>query len=106
MIANIRAEDFLHGSEEKLSLPPRSILLTCDDGLRNTLTEMMSILQGLGLSCLFFAAGTSADGTPSMLGYEELYLMSPAAIVPPRPTPAATIAILPVFVSVKRVMMA
>ena len=31
---------------------------------------------------------------------------SPAAIVPPRPTPAATIAILPVFVSVKSVTMA
>jgi peptidoglycan/xylan/chitin deacetylase (PgdA/CDA1 family) len=71
----ISPEDFLHWSEEKLSLPPRSILLTCDDALRNTLTEMVPILQELGLSCLFFATGASANETPSMLWYEELYLM-------------------------------
>jgi peptidoglycan/xylan/chitin deacetylase (PgdA/CDA1 family) len=76
----IAPEDFLHWSEEKwsehkLSLPPRSILLTCDDALQNTLTEMVPILQELGLSCLFFATGASADETPSMLWYEELYLM-------------------------------
>jgi hypothetical protein len=71
----ITPEDFLHWSKEKLSLPPRSILLTCDDALRNTLTEMVPILQELGLSCLFFATGASADETPSMLFYEELYLM-------------------------------
>lgn len=62
-------------SEEKLSLFPRSILLTCDDALRNTLTEMVPILQELGLSCLFFATGASVDKTASMLWYEELYLM-------------------------------
>jgi peptidoglycan/xylan/chitin deacetylase (PgdA/CDA1 family) len=50
-------------------------LLTCDDALRNTLTEMVPILQELGLSFLFFATGASADETPSMLWYEELYLM-------------------------------
>jgi peptidoglycan/xylan/chitin deacetylase (PgdA/CDA1 family) len=71
----IMPEEFLHWSEEKLSLPPRSILLTCDDALRNTLTEMAPMLQELGLSCLFFATGASADETPSMLWYEELYLM-------------------------------
>ena len=76
----ITPEDFLHWSEEqwseeKLSLPPRSILLTCDDALRNTLTEMAPILQEFDLSCLFFATGASADETPSMLWYEELYLM-------------------------------
>jgi peptidoglycan/xylan/chitin deacetylase (PgdA/CDA1 family) len=71
----ITPEDFLHYSEEKVSLPPRSILLTCDDGLRNTLTEMVPVLQEFGLSCLFFATGASADEMPSMLWYEELYLM-------------------------------
>ncbi len=71
----ISPEDFLRWSNEKLSLPPRSILLTCDDALQNTLTEMLPILQEFGLSCLFFATGASADETPSMLWYEELYLM-------------------------------
>jgi len=71
----ISPEEFRRWSEEKLSLPPRSILLTCDDALQNTLTEMVPILQELGLSCLFFATGASADDTPSMLWYEELYMM-------------------------------
>ncbi len=68
-------EEFLHWSDGEVSLPPRSVLLTCDDALRNTLTEMVPILRDLGLSCLFFATGTSAEETPSMLWYEELYLM-------------------------------
>jgi peptidoglycan/xylan/chitin deacetylase (PgdA/CDA1 family) len=78
----ITPEEFLQWSEEKLALPPRSILLTCDDGLRNTLTEMVPVLQEFGLSCLFFATGASADEMPSMLWYEELYLMLLAADEP------------------------
>jgi peptidoglycan/xylan/chitin deacetylase (PgdA/CDA1 family) len=71
----ITPEDFLRWSEKVLSLPRRSILLTCDDALRNTVTEMVPILQEFGLSCLFFATGASADEMPSVLWYEELYLM-------------------------------
>ncbi len=71
----ISPEDFRRWLEGELSLPPRSILLTCDDALRSTLTEMVPILQDLGLSCLFFATGASVEETPSMLWYEELYLM-------------------------------
>ncbi|MBZ5615009.1 MAG: polysaccharide deacetylase family protein [Acidobacteriia bacterium] len=71
----ISPEEFLRWSEGGLSLPPRSILLTCDDALRNTLTEMVPVLHELDLTCLFFATGASADETPSMLWYEELYLM-------------------------------
>jgi peptidoglycan/xylan/chitin deacetylase (PgdA/CDA1 family) len=83
----ITPEDFLHWTEEgwsakKVSLPPRSILLTCDDALQNTLTEMVPILQEFGLACLFFATGASASETPSMLWYEELYLMLLDAIEP------------------------
>jgi peptidoglycan/xylan/chitin deacetylase (PgdA/CDA1 family) len=71
----ISPKDFLRWNNEEISLPPRSILLTCDDALRNTLTEMVPILHEAGLSCLFFATGASTDETPSMLWYEELYLM-------------------------------
>ena len=71
----IAPADFLHWTERGLSLPPRSVLLTCDDALHNTLTEMVPILQEIGLPCLFFATGASAEETPSMLWYEELYLM-------------------------------
>jgi peptidoglycan/xylan/chitin deacetylase (PgdA/CDA1 family) len=73
----ISPEDFLHWLEGDLTLPPRSILLTCDDALRNTLTEVVPILREHGLRCLFFATGASAEKTPAshMLWYEELYLM-------------------------------
>jgi peptidoglycan/xylan/chitin deacetylase (PgdA/CDA1 family) len=68
-------EEFLSWSDGKSSLPPRSILLTCDDALQNTLTEMVPVLRELDLSCLFFATGASTEEQPSMLWYEELYLM-------------------------------
>jgi peptidoglycan/xylan/chitin deacetylase (PgdA/CDA1 family) len=76
----ISPEDFLRSLEGGLSLSSRSVLLTCDDALRNTLTEMVPILQEFGLSCLFFATGASVGQTASMLEYsmlwyEELYLM-------------------------------
>ena len=71
----ITPDDFLHWCKGELPLPARSILLTCDDALRNTLTEMVPILHDLCLSCLFLATGASAEETSSMLWYEELYLM-------------------------------
>lgn len=63
---------WLHGQE---SLPPWAVLLTCDDGLRNNLTDMVPILQEEGLRCIFFVTGGSAGETRTMLWYEELYLL-------------------------------
>ena len=56
-------------------LPPRAVLLTCDDDLRNTLTDMVPILQEHGFSCLFFVTGASLGEVPAMLWFEQLYLM-------------------------------
>ena len=61
--------------ESEQELPPRAVLLTCDDDLRNTLTEMVPVLQEYGLSCLFFVTGASLGEVSSMLWYEQLYLM-------------------------------
>lgn len=55
-------------------LPPRAVLLTCDDGLSNAATDMLPILQEEGLSCLFFVTSRALAEEPSMLWYEELYL--------------------------------
>lgn len=71
----ISPEDFLGWIAGEHPPPSRAVLLTCDDALQNTLTGMLPILQNLGLPCLFFATGASAEETPSMLWYEELYLM-------------------------------
>jgi peptidoglycan/xylan/chitin deacetylase (PgdA/CDA1 family) len=56
-------------------LPPRAVLLTCDDGLLNNLTEMLPILEEEKLRCLFFVTGASAGEERGTLWYEELFLM-------------------------------
>jgi peptidoglycan/xylan/chitin deacetylase (PgdA/CDA1 family) len=71
----ISPEEFLRWCEDGRESPPRSVLLTCDDGLRNSLYDMLPILQEAGLTCLFFVTGASLATTPTMLWYEELYLM-------------------------------
>ena len=75
----ISPPEFLAWCEGKQELPPRAVLLTCDDDLRNTLTEMVPILQEHRLSCLFFVTGGSLSEVPAMLWCEELYLMLLAA---------------------------
>jgi peptidoglycan/xylan/chitin deacetylase (PgdA/CDA1 family) len=75
----ISHEEFLLWSEGKQELAPRSVLLTCDDGLRNALTDVLPILQEFGFSCLFFVTGDSLSEMPTMLWHEELYLMFLAA---------------------------
>jgi peptidoglycan/xylan/chitin deacetylase (PgdA/CDA1 family) len=71
----ISPQEFLLWCEARHELPARSVLLTCDDGLRNSLFDMLPILQEFELKCLFFVTGASLGYTPTMLWYEELYLM-------------------------------
>jgi len=75
----ISPTEFLLWCEGGHELPPRSVLLTCDDGLRSSLFDMLPILQEFDLECLFFVTGASLSPTPTMLWYEELYLMFLAA---------------------------
>jgi peptidoglycan/xylan/chitin deacetylase (PgdA/CDA1 family) len=75
----ISAKEFLRWCESERELPPRSVLLTCDDGLRNSLFDMLPILQEFELECLFFVTGASLGGTATMVWYEQLYLMLLAA---------------------------
>jgi peptidoglycan/xylan/chitin deacetylase (PgdA/CDA1 family) len=51
------------------------VLLTCDDGLLNALTDMVPILLEEGARCLFFVTGASLQDAPACLWYEELYAM-------------------------------
>jgi peptidoglycan/xylan/chitin deacetylase (PgdA/CDA1 family) len=61
------------GINQANPLPPRSVLITCDDGLLNTFTDMLPLLQSEGVSCLFFVTAASCTNEPGMLWYEELY---------------------------------
>lgn len=71
----ISPEQFRLWCESKCQLPPRSVLLTCDDGLRNALTDILPAFQELGLNGLFFVTENSLSGNSSMLWHDELYLM-------------------------------
>src|ERR1700689_1731028 len=53
----VRPEDFRAWIEQGKQLPPRAVLVTCDDGLLNTLTDMLPVLQSESISCLFFVTG-------------------------------------------------
>jgi len=75
----ISPEEFLLWCAAAHELPPRSVLLTCDDGLRNAFFEMLPILQEFETECLFFVTGASLSHVPTMLWHDELYLMFLAA---------------------------
>jgi peptidoglycan/xylan/chitin deacetylase (PgdA/CDA1 family) len=71
----IAPEDALAWRKGRCELPPRAVLLTCDDGLLNCLTDMLPVLQQEEVKCLFFATGASAEESRGMLWYEELFLL-------------------------------
>jgi len=71
----ISPEDALAWREGRRELPPRAVLLTCDDGLLNCLTDMLPVLQQETVRCLFFVTGASAEESRTMLWYEELFLL-------------------------------
>ena len=71
----IAPEDALAWCEGRRELPLRAVLLTCDDGLLNNLTDMLPVLQQEELRCLFFVTGSSTGEVRTMLWYEELFLI-------------------------------
>jgi len=71
----ISPERFRRWLRREDDLPPRAIMLTCDDGLLNCITTMLPVLRDEGLQCLFFVTGALLGGAPAMLWYLELYLM-------------------------------
>jgi peptidoglycan/xylan/chitin deacetylase (PgdA/CDA1 family) len=99
----ISPEQFLRWLEFDEPLPPRSVLLTCDDGLRNTVTDMLPILREFGARYLFFVMAASAREEAATLWYEMLYLWmraaSPSAVLH---LPEAGIEHSPVHPAVRR----
>jgi peptidoglycan/xylan/chitin deacetylase (PgdA/CDA1 family) len=78
----ISPDEFRDWCEGSHKLPQHAVLLTCDDGLENTLTDMLPVLKECGVSCLFFVTAASCDQSVSLLWYEELYLMFLAIPIP------------------------
>lgn len=71
----ISPEDMRGWLQGRGKLPQRAVLLTCDDGLLNNLTDMLPILREEALPCLFFVTGASAGEVRASLWYEELFLI-------------------------------
>lgn len=71
----ILPQTFLSWLRNQETLPPYSVLLTCDDGLRNVLTDMLPVLLEECVRCLFFVTGASASESRTMLWYEDLFLL-------------------------------
>lgn len=70
----IAPEQFRLWCDGQAKLPARSVLLTCDDGLLNTVTDMLPIIRDFDLPFLFFITGASTSEQAAMLWYERLYL--------------------------------
>ena len=70
----IAPEDVRAWRRGQYKLPARAVLITCDDGLVNCVTDMLPVLRQRGVKCLFFLTGMSAADAHSMLWYEELLL--------------------------------
>lgn len=71
----IRPDEFRAWILAGNQLPAHSVLVTCDDGLLNTVTDMLPVLRDEGIYCLFFVTGASCSENPGMLWYEELYYL-------------------------------
>lgn len=71
----ITPEELLDSIEKGSALPPKAVLVTCDDGLLNCLTDMLPVLQQEEVRCLFFVTGASTEESRSTLWYEELFLV-------------------------------
>jgi peptidoglycan/xylan/chitin deacetylase (PgdA/CDA1 family) len=71
----ISPEEALAWRHGTFKLPPRAVLLTCDDGLLNNLTDMLPVLREENARCLFFVTGASAAEARSTLWYEDLFLL-------------------------------
>jgi peptidoglycan/xylan/chitin deacetylase (PgdA/CDA1 family) len=69
----IGAEELLAWRQGRAQLPERAVLITCDDGLLNCLTDMLPVLQQESLPCLFFVTGASAQDARSSLWYEDMF---------------------------------
>jgi peptidoglycan/xylan/chitin deacetylase (PgdA/CDA1 family) len=70
----ISPEDFQSWCNGKISLPPRALLLTCDDGLRNNLTVMLPVLREFDVKCLFFVTSACTEPEGGILWHERLCL--------------------------------
>lgn len=71
----ISPEHFRAWTAGEAEMPARAVLITCDDGLKNVLEEMVPILREFEAPCLCFVTGQSLSRKRTVLWYDELRLM-------------------------------
>lgn len=67
----LTTEEFYHQLCDKKPLPPKSILITFDDGYADNLIKALPVLESLNTEALFFIT-TSLIGTDKELWWDEL----------------------------------
>lgn len=87
----ISPDEFYLCLEHDYLLPEKAVLITCDDGLLNNVTDMLPILKEEALKCIFFVTTASLNLKSSMLWLEELYLLLKLARNGPVALPFSTI---------------
>jgi peptidoglycan/xylan/chitin deacetylase (PgdA/CDA1 family) len=70
----IDPSSFRESLREGSPFQPGAVLITCDDGLVNCLTEMVPVLLAEGVACVFFPTAPSREGG-GPLWHEELFLL-------------------------------
>jgi peptidoglycan/xylan/chitin deacetylase (PgdA/CDA1 family) len=98
----ISPEQLLGWLRQQQSLPEHAVVLTCDDGLLNHLTDVLPILQAEELKCLFFVTGLSLEDRPGMHWYTELYLLLRDATKQDEPTVVQEITVPRITASLKQ----
>jgi peptidoglycan/xylan/chitin deacetylase (PgdA/CDA1 family) len=69
----ISPQDVLAWRRGRGQLPERAVLVTCDDGLLNCLTDMLPVLEEERVSCLFLVTSASSGAARTALWYEQLF---------------------------------
>jgi peptidoglycan/xylan/chitin deacetylase (PgdA/CDA1 family) len=64
---------------QKTKLPKRALLLTCDDGLANNVSEMLPVLIDTNSKAIFFCTSEFSSDEPKHLWHEELYAVLASA---------------------------
>jgi len=80
--ALISPEHFREWIAGEAEMPARAVLLTCDDGLKNVLDEMVPVLREFDAPCLCFVMGQQPSRKNAILWYDELRLMVLSAAGP------------------------
>ena len=67
--------------KSKMPIPPKTVVITFDDGYKNNLTEALPVLKKYNLPATIFVAPLEISRVPYYLNWEELRALSKAPLI-------------------------